>query len=411
MKNSFEIILNKFFLLIVITTITIFTSCHKVDSNIDSIENYNGTTYPEIFEQFWNGMNNNYVYWSIDPTDWDAVYTKYKPLFANLNISNDDDRKKAQDYFTEMTKNLVDAHYTIFFNENFLYSGSSSSYIKPTRSKKDALFNTNPDSVFYADETLYLDVIPNHYLDASSVHRNDYGTMHLITGTINNNILYLRFNACWITYYYLDANENTDAFKWYLSQLKNPSIKGIIIDVRNNSGGTLFDNDLIFGKMITSPLNTGYSRGKNGIGRMNYTPWTPNIINPREGAVQVNVPVVTLADAWSISAAEQMCVSTKALPKGVVIGRTTYGATGPFAGHELFEDGVFYVGSGDYFGNVKNGKGYMYVYTSSAMTKGLHDEIYEGKGVPPDIWVRENTDYATTNKDAQLDAAINYINK
>ena len=26
-----------------------------------------------VFESLWSGMNYNYVFWDIDPTDWDAV--------------------------------------------------------------------------------------------------------------------------------------------------------------------------------------------------------------------------------------------------------------------------------------------------------------------------------------------------
>lgn len=27
----------------------------------------------QVFESLWSGMNYNYVFWDIDPTDWDAV--------------------------------------------------------------------------------------------------------------------------------------------------------------------------------------------------------------------------------------------------------------------------------------------------------------------------------------------------
>lgn len=37
------------------------------------------TNWTQLFESFWNGMNYNYVFWDIDPTDWDAVYDEYHP--------------------------------------------------------------------------------------------------------------------------------------------------------------------------------------------------------------------------------------------------------------------------------------------------------------------------------------------
>ena len=33
----------------------------------------------QVFLAFWQGMNNSYGFWDIDPTDWDAVYDHYLP--------------------------------------------------------------------------------------------------------------------------------------------------------------------------------------------------------------------------------------------------------------------------------------------------------------------------------------------
>ena len=38
-----------------------------------------------LFYNTWNAVNHNYLFWDIDPTDWDAVYEEYEPLFATLN--------------------------------------------------------------------------------------------------------------------------------------------------------------------------------------------------------------------------------------------------------------------------------------------------------------------------------------
>ena len=44
------------------------------------------------------------------------------------------------------------------------------------------------------------------------------------------------------------------------------------------------------------------------------------------------------------------------------------------------------------------------------MFKYLDGNIYEGKGVPPDIFVKETSAAYHSGDDQQLDAAINYIN-
>ena len=40
--------------------------------------------WSQLFDAYWSGMNYNYVFWDIDPTDWDAVYREYKPRFDDL---------------------------------------------------------------------------------------------------------------------------------------------------------------------------------------------------------------------------------------------------------------------------------------------------------------------------------------
>ena len=39
----------------------------------------------QVFLAFWQGMNNSYGFWDIDPTDWDAVYDHYLPIFERLD--------------------------------------------------------------------------------------------------------------------------------------------------------------------------------------------------------------------------------------------------------------------------------------------------------------------------------------
>lgn len=39
----------------------------------------------EQFDAIWHGTNQNYVFWEADPTDWDAVYSQYRPRFVELD--------------------------------------------------------------------------------------------------------------------------------------------------------------------------------------------------------------------------------------------------------------------------------------------------------------------------------------
>ena len=92
------------------------------------------TTWDEIFESFWNGMNYSYAFWDVDPTDWDKVYKEYKPRFEALEMENSKDSIAATELFTEITENLIDHHYALL-----LYKTDPSS-----KSGKSVWWGINP---------------------------------------------------------------------------------------------------------------------------------------------------------------------------------------------------------------------------------------------------------------------------
>ena len=77
------------------------------------------SSWDEIFESYWNGMNYSYAFWDIDPTDWDAVYREYKPRFKDLEFKNSEDSATVKELFEGMTENLIDHHYLLtLYKEN-----------------------------------------------------------------------------------------------------------------------------------------------------------------------------------------------------------------------------------------------------------------------------------------------------
>ncbi|MDD4012101.1 MAG: S41 family peptidase [Sphaerochaetaceae bacterium] len=75
-------------------------------------------TWKGVFEGFWNGMNNNYVFWEIDSPEgqWDEIYKKYAPRFEEKGLVDFNDRETTKeavlDLF-EMVKGLHDGHYVL----------------------------------------------------------------------------------------------------------------------------------------------------------------------------------------------------------------------------------------------------------------------------------------------------------
>lgn len=72
-----------------------------------------GNSLTEQFDIIWNGINQNYVFWEIDPTDWDAVYTQYRPRFEELYKKDTVPTADLQKLYEEVCGTLIDHHMNI----------------------------------------------------------------------------------------------------------------------------------------------------------------------------------------------------------------------------------------------------------------------------------------------------------
>lgn len=373
------------------------TACRKEIPQINDPSNTISGNFSEVFDSYWNGMNNNYVFWDIDTVNWDNVYKQYKPLFAKLNLYDSVDVRKGYTYFKQMTAGLVDSHYDLTFNDSWLADSAS---INPAYQRKLASPDYHdPISIF----NFYND-IPQNYLDAGSrrgfTNTGDGRQFVAVSGTINQNTLYFFCNG-----FRLKELYNTDTtngvkrvLQYFFDKLQSTTnIKGVIIDVRGNGGGALADLDFLVGRMIDKQLDFGTTRSKQGNGRLDYSPWAPAFVTPQAGARNITGPIVVLADAWSVSMAEMTTMAVKALPNGHFVGERTWGANGPLINNIYFNGGQFKT---DYI---------QLAYTSSLMLKYRDGKIYEGIGFPPDVEVKYDAAALDRGQDKQLEAAIGLI--
>jgi carboxyl-terminal processing protease len=385
----------KYLLLFVVLTASFFPSCRKDLKNVETPENYIGGTFDEVFEAFWNGMNANYVFWSIETTDWDNMYKTYKPIFAKLDINKTADAQKSVQYFRAMTAGLKDSHYDLSF-----VSPISDSNVSPAYTRKLNAGILRKRYVFYSyDASYYLDsasVISGH----DEVNASNGDTTEAITGTIGGNILYLGFNKFNLKTAYESADNGVKSvLQYFINYLHNPpaGFKGVIIDVRGNPGGDISDLNFLMGNMVSDKLVIGATRNKNGNGRLDYTPWADALVTPQADAKAVTVPVVALTDIWSTSMSELTAMAIHALPKGHTVGEKTWGANGPLTSNEILNGGQF------------SAAGFLSVYTSSAMFRYKDGKIYEGEGFPPDYDVPFNiADFQNTG-DLQLEKALSLM--
>lgn len=107
-------------LLVVLLLAFTFTSC--TNDIEDPLQVFKGESWAEIFEEYWTIMDEEYVHFRYETTDWDAIYEEYAPRFKDLDYSNADDCFKAFGYFNRILLNFSDYHYRLIIETKSGYT-------------------------------------------------------------------------------------------------------------------------------------------------------------------------------------------------------------------------------------------------------------------------------------------------
>jgi carboxyl-terminal processing protease len=349
-------------------------------------------SFGEIFEDFWNQVNTNYVYWDTDTTDWDGIYYKFRPLFSQLNIHDSGDIIRSVKYFNQMTASLLDGHFQIIFNSPAL-SGIN---IYPAAANKQRSTGFHFPFAYENTDKQYFD---DGYLSVyDSSTQTSSGPLHATLAIINKKALYFSCNGFSLFRSYASAPNNSihSLLDSFFKKIKEPSsgLSGVIVDLRNNYGGDLNDLGFLVGHLIEKPLYIGFSCYKSGPGRLDFTPWITATVTPQPEASALKLPITVLVDNFTVSTAEAITMAIHALPNSAVIGENTWGATGAVVAKEVYNDGPFDI------------PGFMTVYQSSLKFKSPDNKSYEGVGISPDIIIPFNPVPLNNGIDPALERAI-----
>jgi len=378
------------------------TSCRK-EVPKERLSSYYGKSYSEVFESFWNGMNTNYVFWDIESVNWDNMYKTYKPRFEYLdqNPSDPNNGQKAAQYLVDMTKDLSDSHLAIMFNgyANFLVANYE---IQSTNFSPAGIRHQLRGDMPPIPRSTFDYVIPKYYLTNPRVG-TDGNSFRMNMGTIQRNnkkIVYLEYSSFQLLTQYLQNNTTTAPVKPVLDEFfrltKDPSIDGLILDLRGNPGGQVVDLDFLIGRLITSPGYFSNTRTKNGSGRLDYTPWVKGYVHPQPGATNFTKPIAVLVDNNSVSMAEMTSLAVKHIfPKSKLIGEKTWGGTGQIPQNDT-----------RYLGGQFTAANFVHVYMAGVEFRDKNLVSYENKGITPDIQIAYDPDAIQRNVDVQLEKAV-----
>lgn len=211
-----------------------------------------------------------------------------------------------------------------------------------------------------------------------SITRREVDVQHVRAKILDGNIGYIKIGS-------FDANVDKD-FLLALENLKKAEVKGIIFDVRNNPGGQL--------KVLVNTLDPLLPEGTiikevNKKGKETVY---------ESDAEELGLPMVVLANEYSVSAAEFFAAALQEYEKATVIGTPTTGK-GVAQSHIPLSDG-----SG-------------LVLSVSKYYTGKGANLDETQGIKPDIEIPLTEDenkrfyLLSESEDRQLQAALADINR
>lgn len=321
----------------------IFSSCEKVLFKKDL-----ASTNPfDNFDYLWNEVDKKYSYFELKNINWDEIRTTYR-----ARISNDMSEEALFQVLADMLNELRDDHTNLGSPFNV------SRYNLPLREKNN--FNRRTIEEFY---------IPNYVITGSFIH--DF--------LQNEEIGYIRYSS------FMNAIDGA-SLDYILSRYK--FTKGLILDLRENGGGSIFNVPLLLERFSTKRTLAAYSITRNGAKRNDFSKREPFYIGKHNG-ITYTKPVMVLIDRGSYSATTFFALLTKVFPNIVLVGDTTGGGGGLPNGGQL-------------------PNGWVYRFSVSQLLD-LNGNNYAEDGVPADITA--SFDWTDLTKDEIIEKAIEELNK
>ena len=208
-----------------------------------------------------------------------------------------------------------------------------------------------------------------------------------------------------------------------LVEMKQKGMKGFVLDLRGNGGGSLSEAVDIVNMLVPKGITLVKTHGKLKRANRDYT----TTVEPIDSVM----PVVVLVNGESASASEITSGSLQDLDRAVILGTRTYGkglvqlsVDLSYNGQLKLTTGKYYIPSGRCIQaiNYKHARGGYTEHIPDSLTKVFHTvggrEVRDGGGIKPDIVVRPDSlpniaYYLTVNgldsTEVLLDYEIDYI--
>jgi carboxyl-terminal processing protease len=310
------------------------------------------------FEIFWRDFDRYYAQFSVRHIDWDSVYTLYRP---QITASTSD--RQLFTILSSIVYGINDMHVTLYTPLGDVYWKSMAPASYPSR----RLIN--------GCKYVHCGSAQRSILEYRTCQDTGFGYVSIPTFSGEGDGLTIADGR------YLVIDD-------ILSQWK--AMKGIIIDVRGNPGGSMVNAEAVAGRFADGSHIYSYRRQKTGPGRDDLSPWKSSSIEPK-GSYQFLGPVVVLTSRATSSAAEMFVMAMQALPNVTVVGDTTGGGVG----NPIFRE-------------LPNGWTYR---LSTEVEADAQGRIVEGVGVYPDIPVQTTAADSANGIDRIMERGLDILKR
>lgn len=328
-----------------------FSSCKKIflgKEEENSPENN--------FEIFWNDFDQHYSLFGVRNFNWDSIYTVYRPQVTNKTTDDE-----LYNIFKNMISYLDDSHTFIIVNKNKYHVSGEEKY-----DQTEAEFSFNLLKEKYLDNLVE---IPMEDIPQSP----QYGKVR------NKDIGYINLQ------YIL-----TDNLSFMDDILKDiGKHKAIILDLRNNNGGSDVVAAEIAGRFVSTKKLLYTVEEKNGPNHQDFS--SPiKYYSSQKGSEHFKKPVIVLTDRIVVSAAEILLLHLKSLDNVTQIGDTTAG--------DFSDTGMRRF--------LPNGWQYQYSIMKFLLPDG---KSLDGIGHTPDLKIKNSESDIEAGSDLVLEEAIQYL--
>ena len=242
------------------------------------------------FEALWQIIDEHYCFFDYKQheygLDWQEVYNKYK-----VRVNEKMTEVQLFEVLCDMLAELRDGHVNL---------------------------STSYDIGRY---WTWQEAYPKNFSD--SLSRIYMGTDYKIASglqyrVLDDNIGYIRYESCQDPI----GEGNLDDVLSYFALCR-----GIIIDVRNNSGGDLTNAEKLAARFVHEKTLVGYMQHKTGKGHQDFSSMEPQYLEPSSN-LRWHKPVCVLTNRSVFSAANEFTSMMHALPNVKIVGDKTGGGSG-----------------------------------------------------------------------------------